>query len=58
MPDEPAVFRPGVLHLENPFVAQLELEEGASEISYDEDEDQFSLDSDLDDEFDEEDEPE
>jgi len=26
VPDEPAVFRPGVLHLENPFVAQLELE--------------------------------
>lgn len=41
-----------------PIVAQLELEEGASDISYDEDEDQFSLDSELDDEFDEEDESE
>ena len=36
----------------------LELEESASEISYDEDEDQFSLDSELDDESDEEDESE
>jgi unconventional prefoldin RPB5 interactor 1 len=41
-----------------PIVAQLELEEDASEISYDEDEDQFSLDSELDDEFDEEEESE
>jgi unconventional prefoldin RPB5 interactor 1 len=38
-----------------PIVAQLELEEDASEISYDEDEDQFSLDSELDDESGEED---
>jgi len=41
-----------------PIVAQLELEEGASDISYDEDEDQFSLDSELDDESGEEDESE
>jgi unconventional prefoldin RPB5 interactor 1 len=41
-----------------PIVAQLELEEGASEISYDDDEDQFSLDSEIDDESDDEDESE
>jgi unconventional prefoldin RPB5 interactor 1 len=41
-----------------PIVAQLELEDGASDISYDENEDQFSLDSDLDDDIDEEEESE
>jgi unconventional prefoldin RPB5 interactor 1 len=41
-----------------PIVAQLELEEDASDISYDEDEDQFSLDSELDDALDEEEESE
>jgi unconventional prefoldin RPB5 interactor 1 len=41
-----------------PIVAQLELEEDASDISYDEDEDQFSLDSELDDEPHEEEESE
>jgi unconventional prefoldin RPB5 interactor 1 len=41
-----------------PIVAQLELEEGASDISCDEDEDQFSLDSELDDDPHEEEESE
>jgi unconventional prefoldin RPB5 interactor 1 len=41
-----------------PIVAQLELEEGASDISYDENEDQFSLDSELDDDIDEDEESE
>ena len=41
-----------------PIVAQLELDDGASDISYDENEDQLSLDSDPDDDMDEEDESE
>ena len=41
-----------------PIVAELELEDGASDISYDEDEDQFSLDSELDDDMDEDEESE
>ena len=41
-----------------PIVAQLELEDGVSDISYDEDNDQLFLDSELDDEADEEDQSE